>query len=218
MTETTAPTSIMDRLRTTTAELHRAAEHHPFQHALTSGNLPAEQFAAYLGQLLLVHRVVERGLRELTAARPAITAIVTPEQIQEPYLVTDLRHFDVDPETIEPTPKTRAVCERLDAAGKAEPLAYLGHHYVLEGSNNGGSFIAKRLSKVYGVAPGAPGLKYFDPYGDRQRPLWGEFKSAMSAIPFTAAEADTLERAALEMFRGMLDVFDGLLPLHAAGD
>ena len=53
---TTDHTTIMDRLRTSTAEAHTAAEHHAFQQKFMKGLLTRDSYVNYLSQMWLIHR------------------------------------------------------------------------------------------------------------------------------------------------------------------
>jgi len=199
--KTTSDTdSVMLLLKESTAAQHDAAENHPFQRALVEGRLAREAYAANLGQLLLVHRALERKLREGADELAAIGAVVTEEQYQEPYLLEDLAFFGIDPESVEPTSATAALIERIEGASAAE---ILGMHYVLEGSNNGGRYIAKKVRKAYGFEEQAPGTRYLDPYGDEQRGKWMAFKAAMDEQAFSADERAKMVAAAQGMFDGL---------------
>ncbi len=192
--------SLGDRLRTETRELHEAAERHPFQRALFKGSLPRKQYVANLGQLYLVHKALEARIRERMSDTPALAGVVRAYQFQEPYLVEDLKFFGVDPSSIQAMPATRALIETIERQAQETPVALLGHHYVLEGSNNGSRYIARNVSRAYGIPMGGAGLRYLDPYGDDQPARWMEFKTDLLAISLTATEQDTVVGAASEMF------------------
>lgn len=194
--------SIMELLKSSTAELHGAAEGHAFQQALVRGELPREQYAAYLGQLLRVHQELESQLKRYAPATPAIARVVKAYQYQVPYLLEDLAFFGMDPGSIEPLPATRALVEEIRAAAASDAVSLLGYQYVMEGSNNGNKFIAKAIARAYGLTDGR-GLKYLDPYGDQQRSYWMAFKSDMDACGFTPAQMKSLALAAQSMFRGI---------------
>ncbi len=198
----TSMPSVMEVLKTSTQELHDAAEGHRFQQALVRGEVTREQYAAYLGQLLLVHRALEGELRRHAATVPAIAKVVKPEQYQEPYLLEDLAFFGVEPERIVPLASTMALVDEVMEASRRDPLSLLGYHYVMEGSNNGNKFIAKALAKSLGLS-GSGGLRYLDPYGDQQRALWTAFKENMNGCGFTPAQMMSLAKAAQAMFRGI---------------
>ncbi len=78
-----------------------------------------------------------------------------------------------------------------------DPLRLLGMHYVLEGSNNGSRFIARHVGRAYQLSTG-PGLRYLDPYGDRQRAYWMDFKNAMGKFQFTGADEERGRRMRTE--------------------
>lgn len=201
--------TLMPRLKAETQQLHDAAEHHPFQRTMFKGRLPIDAYTAWLGQMYLVHRALETALLGARSRVPAIDAVVTDVQFQVPYLLEDLEHFGIDPASIEPEPSTTRLAEHLAAISKDQPLALLGHHYVLEGSNNGGKYIAMSLRKAYDLQPGN-GDKYLDPYGPKQTEVWAAFKEAMTSQRFNADEQDQLVKAAGEMFDAVRQLADDL--------
>jgi len=198
---------IMERLKSETASLHQRAESHPGQKALLKGELPRAEYAEQLSQMLSIHRVLERRLRELSETDQRIASVVTEEQYQEPYLLQDLKVLDIDADQIDTMPNTTAM---INTIRNASALGVLGMHYVLEGSNNGGKYIATAIAKAYGFVPGQPGLRYLDPYGADQRDNWTRFKDAMFACKFSDADSDELLAGARAMFNGLCGVFDDL--------
>ena len=201
---------IMERLKSETQDLHDAAETHGHQTALVKGDLPLERYIAHLEQHLMLHRALENALRAHSSAHPAFDAVITAEQFQEPYLEEDLRHFGCDPQTVTSTPETQEVVEDIERAAAEQPIKLLGFHYVMEGSNNGNRFIAMKIREAYNLSDGK-GLKYLDPYGQNQRPLWMKFKQDMADQQFTPQEEDLLVEGAKEMFKGVGRISDGLL-------
>ncbi len=200
-------TPVMDRLRVDTRELHTAAENHPLQKAQVAGTLPKEDYVATLGQFYLIHRTLERYLRNHSTNR-AIATVVRDFQFQELYLVEDLDHFGLDPQTIKPFPATKRLIARIDALAN-DPVGLLAMHYVLEGSNNGSKYIAIAVRHSYGLHDGR-GMKYLDPYGDLQRDRWAEFKRDMSAVEFTEDQIDHMVDVARELFTALPEIFDDI--------
>lgn len=201
--------TISERLKAETAEHHTAAERHPFQRSLVRGTVGREGYAEYLGQMLLVHAALEAGLRRAAPAVPAIAKVVREEQYQEPYLRRDLAHFGVDPAAVTPSPATAELVARLERVARERPLALLGHHYVLEGSNNGSRFIARAIRSALGLS-GREGTEYLDPYGEAQRANWAQFKADLDACGLSEAEGDVLVKAAAEMFEGIHRISEDL--------
>ncbi|AVJ29439.1 biliverdin-producing heme oxygenase [Achromobacter spanius] len=89
-------------------------------------------------------------------------------------------------------------CEHSPQVAKADAYA-LGVAYVVEGSQLGGRFLAKRLQAV---APDLP-QRYLHGYGDQVGPLWKEF------LLYLDSEAGALGREA-QALQGARDAFDSL--------
>lgn len=208
--------SISDRLRTETRDLHDAAENHPFQRLLFKGQLPVELYVANLSQLYLVHDALESSIREHLSATPALAGVVREYQFQVPYLAEDLRHFGIDPGAIEAGGAVRSLIERIRRTASESPVSLLGYHYVLEGSNNGSKYIARNVSRAYGLTMGGPGLRYLDPYGDEQSARWMEFKTDLLAVSLTESEQDAVVGAAREMFAGIAAIGGELMEAQPA--
>lgn len=194
--------SVMEVLKASTSELHDAAEGHTFQQAMVQGRLPREQFAAYLGQLLLVHATLEKHLRAARLTVPPVARVVQDYQFKEANLRRDLAFYGVNADAVVPMEPTSAIIRELDETATNDPLSLLGYHYVLEGSMNGNRFIARAVAGAYRLPPGE-GVSYLDPYGDQQRAYWAKFKADMDACGFSPAQMRSMAEAARSMFRGI---------------
>ena len=205
MSASAAPT-VMERLRAETADLHSSAEGKDFQRRMVKGELTRDDYARWLGQMLLVHRALEAPLRALMGS-PAFAAL-REEQLQEPYLLEDLDALGQDPAAMTPLPATAALVASIERAAAETPLALLGYHYVLEGSNNGNRYIVRQLAPALGL--NGHGQRYLDPYGAEQPAKWAQFKRDMDAVGFAPADADVLVAAAREMFSGIGAISEAL--------
>ena len=205
MTATADAATLSAKLKDGTWDLHSAAEKQPFQQNLVRGKVSRDAYTGWLGQMLLIHRALESGLRDLVANDPRAAAVVTDEQYQEPYLLEDLGTLGLDAGDVEPLAETTALLERIAQTAADAPLGLLGFHYVLEGSNNGNAFIARAVRPALGLDPGS-GDRYLDPYGERQRPLWAAFKDAIDTGEFTEAEHELLIQSARTMFGAISDL------------
>ncbi len=208
--------SIMARLRESTAAHHDQTESHPFPQDLVAGKLPLAGYVNYLAQMFLIHKPLESALAQWRDSSPhaPATRLVDSEQFKTPCLLNDLAWFSVDPASIVPAPATRRLMADVDRRAGSRPVSLLGMHYVLEGSTNGGKFIARAAQKAYGLATGA-GTNYLDPYRDTQRQRWLQFKSAMDAAEFSAHDADEMADAAAAMFIAIGAIFDDLVRMAA---
>jgi heme oxygenase len=205
----------MQRLKSETQDLHDAAEKHELQRRLMKGELPKVVYAAHLAQLYLVHNALESGIKAAQSAVPQLASVVKDYQFQVAYLEEDLAHFGIALDSITPLPATTRLLEKIAEASASNPIALLGYHYVLEGSNNGSKYIAKAAAQAYQLQPGV-GLRYLDPYADNQRPYWGQFVADMAACEFTEGDSDLLVGAARHMFGAIADISDDLLAPSAA--
>lgn len=206
---TQSPEPAMQQLRDSTRDEHDRAEHHAFQQSLVRGELPRTGYVAWLGQMYLLHRSLEGALQKARPESAAIATVVRDYQYQVPYLLADLEYFEIDPATISPLPATRRFLALVEEH-QDQPLFLLGLHYVLEGSNNGGRFIARHAAKAYDLESGA-GLDYLDPYGDRQREYWSTFKDDMGSMDFSAQQTATLVAAAKQMYQSIAELSDDLV-------
>jgi len=193
---------VMEALRSGTAELHQLAESQDFQRRMARGDLTRPEYAAWLSQMLLIHRALESALAELRPADHRFEPVVL-EHFKEPNLVADLAALGAG--EAEPLPATRRILERIAAARRDEPLRLLGFHYVLEGSMNGNRFLARRLGPALGLAAGR-GDRYLDPYGERQREIWSRFKQEMVRVAFGPGDRELLVDGAREMFRAIAEL------------
>lgn len=196
----------MERLKTETRDLHSHAESRALQQQIASGKVDRSAFTAYLGQLYHVHRALESALAESRDARPAIKAVATDDRMRVPDLERDLSFFEVDRVEVEPGEATARFRERIEEILSSNPIALLGALYVLEGSTNGGRFLARSLRKSWGL--GGDGLSYFDPYGDEQPHRWAGFKQDMSDASFEPADQEAIIEMAKATFSAIAEVSD----------
>jgi heme oxygenase len=203
--------NVMEQLKTATTDLHRHAESRNLQRSMAKGALPRDVFVVYLSQMYRVHQALEAQLRTLRDAQPRVQPLFQDDQHREHNLRADLGFYGVDVSTIETGVAAGTLINQIDEAAGTQPLGLLGMLYVLEGSNNGSKYIARAVSRAYGVAPGAPGLSYLDPYGDQQMPRWQAFKRDMDAAGFSPAEINVIVEAAKLMFLGIAEISDELL-------
>ncbi|MGE3840564.1 MAG: biliverdin-producing heme oxygenase [Vicinamibacterales bacterium] len=203
----------MDRLRAETLAEHKAAESHPLQRALALGTLPRALYVRHLAQLRHVHAALDSALQSLAPVHAAIGTVLRPEHLQTSYLDDDLAYLGATAEERAVVSATVRLVEAIDRMAEGDPLAILGYHYVLEGSNNGSKFLARVVQRAYDLPPGR-GTRYMDPYGDRQKEVWAQFKTDMNAVGFSTEQADALVASAKVMFGAIAEMGDDLLVAH----
>ncbi len=201
----TIDTPVMELLRDSTSELHKTAESQPMQKALAKGELPVDRYAAYLEQLWLVHRALEKALVDATPNEARLEGMDEAAVMHVRHLEVDLAELGRDLNAIDPTPAAAKLAQHIERDGATEPVLLAGHFYVLEGSMNGNQYIARAVQRVYELNPDA-GLAYLSSYGETQRPKWASFKERMNTIAFTASEREGLVERAKAVFGAIRDI------------
>jgi heme oxygenase len=208
---------IMPRLRDETADLHKQAEEHPLQKAMATGRLPVAHFAAYLGQVIHMHRRLELDIPARRDAEPRLGVVEGRQFGHARRIEHDWADLTGNAETAQPLETTTAAVQAIDADAIERPIALLGSFYVLEGSMNGNRFIAKPVAKACGLE--APtGLRYLLSYGEEQPAVWKAFKERMNALTLSDEEQDLLVDRAKGMFQTIYRVSDAIverMPLEA---
>ena len=198
--------SIMRRLKAETRDLHSHAESRSLQRAIASGSVDRDAFTSYLGQLYHVHRALEAALRESTDRYPEIAAVATAERMHLHDVERDLGFFEVDRDHIEAGEATASFVSQVEQTRESNPIALLGALYVLEGSTNGGRFLARTLRESWDLD--GEGLSYFDPYGEEQPQRWAAFKRDMDAAGFDADQENSILEMARTTFLAIAQIAD----------
>ncbi|MCC7387167.1 MAG: biliverdin-producing heme oxygenase [Phycisphaerales bacterium] len=210
-TTTTKPVEVsllMVELRESTAELHTRAERHPVQASLVRGQADRSVYISYLSQLWHVHTALEGELHRRAGAEAL--APVKPEQYRAHLAIDDLDTLGAGmPEA--PVPVVRKLASEAPGFSDAE---LMGMHYVLEGSTNGGRFIAAAVRNGLGLED-RRGTRYLDPYAEAQRARWAEFCAAMGRLRPSPEERAEMVAGATRMFGLIIEMFDQMAPARS---
>ena len=198
--------SIMQRLKAETNDLHSHAESRTLQRSIASGEVDRETFSAYLGQLYQVHQPLESALETSRDQHAAIGALASADRMRIPDLDRDLAYYGVEPDQFPAGDAAKKYSQRINETGDAIPVALLGALYVLEGSTNGGRFLARALRKSWDLD--GEGLAYFDPYGDEQPQMWAAFRRDMDEASFSADQEEAIIEMAKATFLAIAEVSD----------
>jgi heme oxygenase len=186
------PDGIMARLKAGTAAQHAVAESKPLEAALIEGSIGRAQYEKYLSQRWLIHRELEAATDRVLRTDNRLASLGLPSLYQTKNLEADLAHLQSNLESIRPLPGATKLIQEIQ---KAAPATLMGIYYVFEGSKNGARYISKSLAKA-----GQTALRYLDPHGEQQRPLWMKFRADMDSISWTSAEQDEMVKAAQATF------------------
>jgi heme oxygenase len=196
------PDGIMARLKAGTAAQHAVAESKPLEAALIEGSIGQAQYEKYLSQRWLIHRELEAATDRALRTDNRLASLGLPSLYQTKNLEADLAHLQSNLGSIRPLPGATNLIQEIQ---KAAPATLMGIYYVFEGSKNGARYISKSLAKA-----GQTALRYLDPHGEEQRPLWMKFRADMDSISWTPAELDQMVKAAQATFDAISSLDDAI--------
>ncbi len=199
---------LADALKARTAEAHTRAEKHPIQERMVKGLVTRGEYAAWLHRMLPIWEAVDASVGRLARSDARVAAIHQPYHPHAHRVADDLAFLGERPGAA--MGAAAGVAEHVERlTGGPTPVAVLGVWYVLEGSANGGRFIAKALSRALNI-PGPAGLTSFDPHGEAQRERWQAWRAAVNAQRFTPAEREAIVAAAVWTFEAIYDVMEDM--------
>ena len=196
------PDGIMARLKAGTAAQHAVAESKPLEAALIEGSIGQAQYEKYLSQRWLIHRELEAATDRALRTDNRLASLGLPSLYQTKNLEADLANLQSNLKSIRPLPGAANLIQEIQ---KAAPATLMGIYYVFEGSKNGARYISKSLAKS-----GQTALRYLDPHGEQQRPLWMKFRADMDSISWTPTEQDQMVKAAQATFDAISSLDDAI--------
>lgn len=218
---TARQTLLSTMLREATAEHHVRAERHAVQQSLVRGQTNPQLYRAWLRSMRALHEVFEARL-EQARRHPSLGAVIQDHHFRLALIDEDLdalavilRQSDAEgtghkrPEPHVLGSRTQAAWAAIDAMIEVDPTLVLGPFYVLEGSTNGGRFIAPAVRRSMPLPPDA-GTRYLDPHGELTRERWATTKAALDALPLTPAQLGAIVVAAQRTFDAITTLMDEL--------
>lgn len=206
-----AQTAISTLLRESTAQQHIDAEHHPLQQSLIKGRATREQYSRWLGQMLLVHTALEEALTSAAQVSPAVKSVFLPHHRRRELALADLTALGVAISTVTPESATLAFTARMAPLADCAPDSLIGALYVIEGSSNGGVFIAKAVERALAIEPGFA-TRAINPHAAATRENWAAFKSSIDSLTLDATLRAAIVEVASETFKAFTAIMDDLMP------
>ena len=169
--------------------------------AAVSGSLSRDAYAEWLTALRPLHAALDRQIIAHTEDVPLLSTTVPDDALQCPWLDESLAAMGKSA-TPARSPEAEAAVELVNNAAEHEPIKLFAHHFVREGLINVGGYLAPRVRDAWGDAkPGE--LRFLDPYGRGQRPLWARFCRDVDKHRMTEHEKQALATAAVEMLQAL---------------
>lgn len=198
--------SLAGELKERTREAHTRAEQHPIQGRMVRGTVSRGEYAAYLGQLLHLWNAIDDGVAKAAARDPRVAAMVQEYHPHAWRVRADLRFYGRSGDV----PALAATAKMVEMIREAaETPSVVGAWYVLEGSANGGRYIAKALAGAFRLE-GRDGVLTMDPHGEAQRERWQAWRHALDAQAFGESERAGILAAANAAFDGMGEMMEEL--------
>jgi heme oxygenase len=187
MSPAAPPPSLIQALRTETAELHVALEKRlPFFSEQLDLDLYRRLMAAYYG----FYKPLEQRLHVLTLTP---TGLDQSRRIKLPVLRADLTALGLSDHAIETLP-TCADLPQIDSRAAA-----LGVSYVLEGATLGGQILRRRVAEQLGL-DASSGAAFLNVYGELTGRRWKDFLQYLGDRNLGDAQTLEVTRAAKATF------------------
>lgn len=201
---TTKATGFHKLLKEGTQELHDQAESGDFQTRMISGDIIRAEFGQFLGQMRLVHEVLDPALSHAAEQDQRVTQIFDESHLRLPRIEADLADLDISLEQ-QPLPATQTFIDFIQSTATASPVSLIGALYVKEGATNGNKFVAKRLRESLNLKEGEA-MRYHDPHGKDQRRKWNRFKELLNELGLSSDEEVACVKVAQETFRMVMNI------------
>ena len=156
-----APFSLMRRLKEQTARAHRLTEEAA---RWTAEGAELEAYVRYLVRLYGFLEPLEQRLESVLGNETSVVDL--RGRGKRGWLERDLRHFAIDPSDLPRWSGTAQLAASTDRG--------LGCAYVLEGSTLGGRLLARQVQRRWGLGPES-GAAFLAGYGDAVGARWREF-------------------------------------------
>ncbi len=209
--------ALSTRLRSETAELHRAAEQRPFMATFFRGELSRGAYVDWLARQWHVYGALEREL--LAIAPDALGHGLVPKFLHRTERIgADLRFLtDGAWRPGEPTPATAAYVERVQRNADFPP-GLVAHAWLRYLGNVGGRDVLRRLvaTSVGAVEGQRDGLAFTDyaEVGDEVGPFFGSFHANLDALALDEVERDRVVAEARAGFGHNIALTDELAGDH----
>lgn len=201
--------SLAASLRDRTRDAHTRAETHPVQKRLAKGELSREEFIGLTRAMGQVHAALRPAVDAVRAHATAGTLASDMADMASVF-ESDLKALGATGAGSEPASISRLAAWVLGLAERGDIAALVGVVYVVEGSTNGGFFLAPIVERSLGLARGA-GTAWLNPYGDGVRTRWQSYRARMDAMGFSEAQCVDAVAAANTMFDAISAVMDDLV-------
>lgn len=194
------PSQARDCLRRATHAEHVRLNQHTLLSGITRRGYSLEFYVQVIVAYYHFYRAIEASIDEALARLQLTFDYGVRRKL--PWLVEDLRHLGIDPDSPSARPSLAVKAPRGLDAGRL-----FGVLYTIEGSSLGGRVISEHLSANHGLTARS-GARFFFGYGEAVDTCWREFTNELDRR-LADGEARTLAcGAARQTFTLMEQVLD----------
>jgi len=199
--------SFVENLKESIAASHTDIEKTPFAIGMVSGRIDRKAYCIGLSQLGFLHQ----SLESLLSTNSDFSRVYSPSDMNRADIVDlDLANLGYE-ETPLPHEATTRISDQLEEWAERSPWSLIGTLYVLEGSRMGSMYLARSLSKGFGLElrPGV-GLDYHVD-GMATRPMvWKRFKESLSSLDLSHEQEQDVLRGAVETMSMLCELYASL--------
>ncbi|MEP7299004.1 MAG: biliverdin-producing heme oxygenase [Burkholderiales bacterium] len=200
-------TSLAQRLRVSTREVHAKAERSTLMTALVRGDMARAAYRELLANLQTIYKALEYELHR-HRGRPVISPLMLDGLARSDAIASDLAQIGVDHH--EPMMLTTAASDyvrRLHQIGEQAPALLVAHSYVRYlGDLYGGQMLAPIVAERLGVP-----TSFYDFGGPRKvAELMSAYRHQLDRLPVTEEDADAIVAEARSAFERHVAMFEEL--------
>jgi heme oxygenase len=209
-------TSLAQRLRTETRDLHTEVERSPLMHALLRGELKLGAYCMLLRNFHAIYVALEAALTR-HATEASLVPLCIPALFRSDALARDLSDLygAAWERTIVLQPATGMYVAQLKHLQETDPALLLAHAYVRYlGDLSGGQLLKRIVAKNLGLAAGSgtgTGTAFYD-FGDADttQGLIRQFRAGLENIPVDQTRIDAIVAEAKRAFELHRSLFQQL--------
>ncbi|MDX1921087.1 MAG: biliverdin-producing heme oxygenase [Candidatus Caenarcaniphilales bacterium] len=185
------PTTLLQRLKTETAPMHRDMEKIECLKKIFDGTNTLENYKLIISKFYSFIKTVESELENNTTLSEELKAFLPdyPQRLRSSLLARDLEILGINKKEIKQC-STRPKLETLEN--------FFGYFYVIEGSSLGGIHIHKALASTFQDL--VKEYNYFNSYGNETHAKWKGFCGAITDFSSQRGQTEEIVNSAKETF------------------
>lgn len=203
---------LLEQLRTASRPLHEDNKSLPYFQEMLQGRIRLECYVTHLRAMAVILAAFESGLSR--SDNPHLILLRRDYRPKLRLLQQDLLHFRrrIIPDVGRAMESALTIAADIRLKCMENPVALIGHFYVLEGSSQGARLLVPHIQEGLGLDDNH-GLAYLTGHGHSSEGEWWDHAERLNRIPLEAEEREAAVNSAVDLFQGLLKVFQPLHPV-----